>query len=216
MDTLTMTEQYTLLMLNAIGNRTDFLAGQYTGGIILGGICELEEGGYIFVKNEKVFIKKIPEQGWSCGLFYNFQLYPEKKIKGWLEWYCCTATYKNIRPVVNQVLQSLERKGFIEIKRKRGWFKEKTAVVMNDAAAEAIRAYREALDRKSSTPEMIFCTQMLLLADVLQLYFPVGSRSRVRTLLAEYKKTAMWKKMDPYVSLIRNFNDQNAFYTGVM
>ena len=35
---LSMTEKYTLLMLYGGGNRTDFMACQFTAGIVLGGL----------------------------------------------------------------------------------------------------------------------------------------------------------------------------------
>ena len=38
---LSITEKYTLLMLNGGGSRTDFMACQFTAGIVLGGLFEL-------------------------------------------------------------------------------------------------------------------------------------------------------------------------------
>lgn len=47
MNELSMTEKYTLLMLCGGGSHTDFMACQYTAGIVLGGLYELLQTGQI-------------------------------------------------------------------------------------------------------------------------------------------------------------------------
>ena len=120
---LSMTEKYTLLMLYGGGNRTDFMACQFTAGIVLGGLFELLQSKYISVGrgNKLVADRKsgTVNECWTT-LYDDICGHPAKSLRGWLEYYCFSATYKNIRPVVDDVLNTLAHKGYISITWRRG------------------------------------------------------------------------------------------------
>ena len=115
---LSMTEKYALLMLYGGGNRTDFMACQSTAGIVLGGLFELLQSKHIFVgRGNKLMTdrKTGSVNEWQATLYDNICGHSAKSIQGWLEYYCFSATYKSIRPVVDDVLNTLAHKGYISI-----------------------------------------------------------------------------------------------------
>ena len=94
---LSMTEKYTLLMLYGGGNRTDFMACQFTAGIVLGGLFELLQSKHISVGrgNKLVADRKsgTVNECWAT-LYDNICGHSAKSLRGWLDYYCFSATYK--------------------------------------------------------------------------------------------------------------------------
>ena len=69
-------------------------------------------------------------------------------------------------------------------------------------------------DEVTINDEIIFCAELLLLADVFKSYFPMGKRWAIKSTLNDYKHSSMWKMMEPYADAVRSFNYQNTVYTG--
>lgn len=215
---LSMTEKYTLLMLYGGGNRTDFMACQFTAGIVLGGLFELLQSKHISIGrgNKLVADRKLGTVNdcWAT-LYDNICGHSAKSLRGWLEYYCFSATYKSIRPVVDDVLNSLAYKGYISITWRRGLFRKKQSVAINTAqSAPIIDEFVTGVQGGQDSDEIIFCAEMLLLADVFKSYFPMGKRWAIKSTLNDYKRSGMWKMMEPYTDAVRNFNYQNTVYTG--
>ena len=194
---LSMTEKYTLLMLYGGGNRTDFMTCQFTAGIVLGGIFDLLQAGQITIArgNKLSAVQKTGAVNES--------------------YYCFSATYKSIRPVVDDVLNTLAQKGYISMTWRRGLFKKKRSIIINKAqSTPIIDEFVSEVQSGNNNDEIIFCVEMLLLADVFKSYFPMGKRWDIKSTLSAYKQSEMWKMMEPYADAVRNFNYQNTVYTG--
>ena len=215
---LSMTEKYALLMLYGGGNRTDFMACQSTAGIVLGGLFELLQSKHIFVgRGNKLMTdrKTGSVNEWQATLYDNICGHSAKSIQGWLEYYCFSATYKSIRPVVDDVLNTLAHKGYISIRWRRGLFRKKRSVAINTAqSASIIDGFVTGVQDGQDNDEIIFCAEMLLLADVFKSYFPMGKRWAIKSTLNDYKHSSMWKMMEPYADAVRSFYYQNTVYTG--
>ena len=138
---LSMTEKYTLLMLYGGGNRTDFMACQFTAGIVLGGLFELLQSKHISVGrgNKLVADRKsgTVNECWAT-LYDNICGHSAKSLRGWLEYYCFSATYKSIHPVVDDMLNTLAHKGYISITWRRGLFRKKRSITINTAQSAPI------------------------------------------------------------------------------
>lgn len=215
---LSMTEQYTLLLMNAIGKHTDYAACQYSAGIILGGLLELSQNGLISVnRNGKLDVSKNldGEHDYLKTLYNNIKSGSPKTYGKWLDFYCFNPTYKNIRPIMNDVLSSLANNNYVFVERTKGFFRVKTKVAVNTSLSMSIiQNYKESVLNSSEDENVIFCTQMLLLADVFKKYFPMGQRSSIKQTLNCYKHSELWKTMEPYTNSVRNFNYRNTVYTG--
>ena len=152
---------------------------------------------------------------WQATLYDNICGHSAKSIQGWLEYYCFSATYKSIRPVVDDVLNTLAHKGYISIRWRRGLFRKKRSVAINTAqSASIIDGFVTGVQDGQDNDEIIFCAEMLLLADVFKSYFPMGKRWAIKSTLNDYKHSSMWKMMEPYADAVRSFNYQNTVYTG--
>ena len=182
---LSMTEKYALLMLYGGGNRTDFMACQSTAGIVLGGLFELLQSKHISVgRGNKLMTdrKTGAVNEWQATLYDNICGHSAKSIQGWLEYYCFSATYKSIRPVVDDVLNTLAHKGYISIRWRRGLFRKKRSVAINTAqSASIIDGFVTGVQDGQDNDEIIFCAEMLLLADVFKSYFPMGKRWAIKS-----------------------------------
>lgn len=215
---LSMTEKYALLLLNAIGKHTDYMACQYSAGIVLGGLLELSQNGFISIgRNGKLAVsqKLTEEYGYLWTLYSNIKSGSPKSFNKWLEFYCFSPTYKNLRPIINDIFNALSDSGYIFIQRTKGIFRVKTSVTVNASSTmPVIRGYKENVLNNSEDEDVIFCTQMLLLADVFKMYFPMGQRAAIKQTLTIYKHTGLWKTLEPYTNSVRNFNYQNTVYTG--
>lgn len=215
---LSLTEKYTLLMLYGGGNRTDFMTCQFTAGIVLGGIFELLQAGQITVGkgNKLLAVPKIGAVNESYSTLYNDICgHSAKSLHKWLEYYCFSATYKSIRPVVDDVLNALAQKGYISMTWRRGLFKKKHSIIINKAqSAPIIDEFVSGVQSGQNNDEIIFCVEMLLLADIFKSYFPMGKRWDIKSTLSAYKQSEMWKMMEPHTDAVRNFNYQNTVYTG--
>lgn len=215
---LSMTEKYTLLMLYGGGNRTNFMGCQFTAGIVLGGLLELMQSNEISLsRGDKLLVgykKGTINENFST-LYGNLCNQPAKSIKGWLEYYCFNSTYKNIRPVIDDVLNGLVSKDFINIQWHRGVFSKKRSIEINKAqVSPVVDEFVSGIQSGKNSDEMIFCAEMLLLADVFKSYFPMGKRWAIKSILNGYKKTNIWKMLEPHINTVRNFNYQNTVYTG--
>lgn len=215
---LSMTEKYTLLMLYGGGSRTDFMACQFTTGIVLGGVFELLQSKHISVSRDNKLMADrksgAVNECWTT-LYDNICRYSAKSLRGWLDYYCFSATYKSIRPVVDDVLNTLAQKGYISIIWRRGFFRKKRSVEINTAqSASIIDEFVTGVQEGKDSAEIVFCAEMLLLADVFKSYFPMGKRWAIKATLNDYKHSNMWKMMEPYADAVRNFNYQNTVYTG--
>lgn len=216
---LSMTEKYTLLMLYGGGSRTDFMACQYTAGIVLGGLYELLQTGQITAgKGGKLTAAQRGGNINECQmtLYNNICSHSAKSLQGWLEHYCFSATSKSVRPVVEDVLNTLIKKGYIGITWHRGLFRQKRSILIHTAqAAPVIEAFVTGVQSGQNSDEIIFCAEMLLLADVFKSYFPMRKGRSVKSILSGYKHSDIWKQMEPYADAVRNFYYQNTVYTGV-
>lgn len=215
---VSMTEKYTLLMLYGDGSHTDFMACQFTAGIVLGGLFELIQSQDISVGvGNKVVVGQRTEtisECWST-LYENICRQSAKTIKGWLGHYCFSPTFKNVRPVVDDVLNTLAYKGFINIKWSQRLFRKKRSIEINRLqTAPIVDEFVVGVQSGKNSDEIIFCVEMLLLADVFKSYFPMGKRGAIKSTLNSYKHSEIWRMMEPYVSAVRNFNYQNTVYTG--
>ena len=215
---LSMTEKYTLLMLYGGGSHTDFMACQFTAGIVLGGLFELMQSEDISVgKGNKVLAgqrTEIVNECWST-LYENICRQSAKTMKGWLGHYCFSPTYKSIRPIVDDMLNVLTDKGFINIKWRQGLFRKKRFIEINKSqTAPVVDEFVSGVQSGKNSDEIIFCVEMLLLADVFKSYFPMGKRGAIKSTLNSYKHSEIWRMMEPYANEVRNFNYQNTVYTG--
>lgn len=61
---------------------------------------------------------------------------------------------------------------------------------------------------------IIFCVEMLILADVFKRFFPVKKSVQVKSVLDQYRQSDIWSSMEVYTNSVQNFNYQNAVYTG--
>ena len=215
---LSMTEKYTLLMLYGGGARTDFMACQFTAGIVLGGLWELTQRQDFSIGGDHKLL--VPDSageamvGFST-LYGNLGRQPARSMQSWLSYYCFQPTYKNVRPVVDDVLGALAEKGFLRITWRPGFFRKKRIVEINAEQADVVvEEFIAAVQSNQDRDEIIFCTEMLLLADVFKSYFPMGKRLRIKSTLERYKHAELWRTMEPYANAVRNFNYQNAVYTG--
>lgn len=215
---LSMTKKYTLLMLYGGGSRTDFMACQFSAGIVLGGLLEMIQSRDISVgRGNKLSADRKAGAGSQCWatLHDNICGHSSKTIQGWLEYYCFSPTYKNIRPVVDDMLNALADKGFIRIEWRRGFLKKKRSIEINKAqAAPIVDEFVSGVQSGNDSDELIFCAEMLLLADVFKSYFPMGKRFAIKATLNSYKSSGIWSMMEPYANAVRNFNYQNTVYTG--
>ena len=96
-----------------------------------------------------------------------------------------------------------------------GLFRKKQSVAINMAqSAPIIDEFVRGVQGGQDNDEIIFCAEMLLLADVFKSYFPMGKRWAIKSTLNYYKHSGMWKMMEPYADAVRSFNYQNTVYTG--
>lgn len=215
---LSMTEKYTLLMLYGGGRRTDFMACQFAAGIVLGGLLELIQAGDISVsRGNKLSTDYKAKKTSECfsTLYENICRQSGKSMQSWLEYYCFNPTYKNIRPVIDDMLNTLADKGFISIEWHRGLFRKKRSIEINATqTAAVVDEFVSGVQSGKDTDEIIFCAEMLLLADVFKSYFPMGKRWGIKSTLNSYKHSEIWSMMEPYANAVRNFNYQNTVYTG--
>nr|WP_325305104.1 hypothetical protein [uncultured Dysosmobacter sp.] len=215
---LSITEKYTLLMLNGGSSRTDFMACQFTAGIVLGGLFELLQYRCVSVgRGNKLSANRETRTVNRCWatLYNNICSCSAKSMSGWLEHYCFGTTYKNVQPVVDDVLDALSDKGYINISWRRGFFRKKRSITINTAlSVPIIDEFVEGVQAGQKSDELVFCTEMLLLADVFKSYFPMGKRWSIKSTLNDYKHSGVWNMMEPYADAVRNFNYQNTVYTG--
>lgn len=215
---LSMTEKYTLLMLYGGGSHSDFMACQFTAGIVLGGLFELLQARFISVgRGDKLSVERKAEAVNGCWstLYKNICGQSAKTIQSWLEYYCFSPTYKNVRPIVDDVLNDLSYKGFISIEWHRGIFRKKRSIEINKVQAASVAdEFIAEIQSGNGSDEVIFCAEMLLLADVFKSYFPMGKRWAIKSILNDYKRSEIWHMMKPYADAVRNFNYQTTVYTG--
>lgn len=215
---LSMTETYLLLAINGTGRRSNLAACQYSAGIVLGGIYELLQHGYLTAdKKGRLTAGKQLDESYSFlkRLYDNISSRPSKTADNWLDYYCLSPTEKAIRPVIDDIVYSLEKKGFAHVSRKRGILKMKTQVSPDSAqAGRIVEDFRKSVTDGTENESVIFSVQMLLLADAFKSYFPMGQRMKIKPVLNAYRKSAVWKTMEPYTNRVRNFNYQNTVYTG--
>lgn len=217
MESVSMTERYALLYIGAVGSHTDDMASQYTAGIVLGGFCELLENGFVLEKDGAgLYAVKKPEHPILAYLYENVRRTPAKSIQRWLDFYCCSPTYKNIRPLIWRLTEILEKKGYLRAEQKRGIFKKKIKFVLNGKAESVLNGYRQAVQSGAEDESTVFCTQMLLLADLFKTYFTQRQKATIKPVIRKYQNLEIWRKLEPYVAAIQNFNYQNAANTGVM
>lgn len=216
MNDLSFSELYTSLMLNAIGKHTDYSACQYSAGVVLGGFYELQEQDVIDIsKNGRISIRK--KLGADCprlsNLYHNIETQSAKTLSKWLDYYCLSATSKNVRPVIDDVIFSLSEKGVLYAEVKRGILRSKTQVRILDMQP-IVNSFKASVMNGDMEDSVIFTVQMLQLADVLKRYFSMSERFALKKTIGQYKRSSIWKQMEPCVNTIQNFNYQNTVYTG--
>lgn len=218
MSELTMTETYMLLVLNATSKYSNLLDCQYSAGVVLGGIYDLLQNGYVSTdRSGKLGVSKKPNTEFSFArtLYEGIQARPSRTINKWLDTYCFSATSKAVQPVINDSLQALADQGLIQFEKKRALFGTKVRASVNAMqAAPFVDAFKNNVVDGTSDEAVIFSVQMLLLADVFKAYFPMGKRMAIKSTLNSYKKSNIWRTMEPYVDRVQNFNYQNTVYTG--
>jgi len=167
---LSMTEKYTLLMLYGGGRRTDFMACQFTAGIVLGGLLELTQTRDISVSRGNKLSTNCKAKNISecfSTLYENICSQSGRSMQSWLEYYCFNPTYKNVHPVVDDILNTLADKGFISIEWHRGLFRKKQSIEINsEQTAVVVDEFVSGVQSGKDSDEIIFCAEMLLLADV--------------------------------------------------
>lgn len=217
---LSMTERYTVLLLNATGKHTDIAAAQYSAGIVLGGIYELIKNGCVSTSADgkiRAIKPPIDSQMYLAYLYENIRSYSARKISKWLDFYCFSATFKNVRPLVENMYYDLSNKGVLNTEIRRGIFKTKRKYRLYSTIANEIsQDFQNAVLQADNCDDIIFSVQMLFLADVFNEYFSGMQRLKINKVLSSYKKAEIWKYMEPYTNSVRNFNYQNAVNTGVM
>lgn len=217
---LSMTERYTVLLLNAVGKHTDIAGAQYSSGIVLGGIYELIENGCVSTSADgKIRAIKPPmdSQVYLTYLYENICSHSARKISKWLDFYCFGATFKNVRPLVENMYYDLSNKGILNTEVQRGLFRTKRKYRLYSTIANEIsQDFQNAVLQADNRDDIIFSVQMLLLADVFNEYFSGMQRLKINKVLSSYKKAEIWKGMESYTNSVRNFNYQNAVNTGVM
>lgn len=215
---LSMTEIYTLLLLYGENGKIDCLSSQYSAGIVLGGLIELIDLGKISSdKDGRLSVKNIDSDVPTCfvNIYKNIEEHSEKTMKYWLEYYCFQPSYSKIRPIVDDVFFELERKKYILIDDKRGIFRKKRTIkICEEKAKQVIDAFIFDVESGKQDAMIIFCVEMLILADVFKRFFPVKKSVQVKSVLDQYRQSDIWSSMEVYTNSVQNFNYQNAVYTG--
>lgn len=215
---LSLTEKYTLLMLYGIGRHTDFMACQFSAGIILGGLFELLQSSHISTGAGGALVPQ-PVSGAPDShlttLYANVERQPTKNMQKWLTFYCFSPTYKAIRPIIEDMVNDLNAKGYLRIIWRQGLLRKKRIIEIDRTrTAPVVDAFVRGVQSGEMSDSLVFCAEMLLLADLFKSYFPLGKRAAIKETLNQYKRSDMWKMLEPYTNAVRNFNYQNTVYTG--
>lgn len=216
MNDLSFSELYTALMLNAIGKHTDYSSCQYSAGVVLGGLYELKTKGFVDISsNGKISIrgKLDTDCAHLSHLYQNVNTHSPKTLSKWLDYYCLSPSSKNIRPVIDDMIFSLSDKGVLHAEVKHGILKSKTKVRMGNIQTN-ISSFETSVVNGDMSDNIIFSVQMLQLAGVLKNYFSIGERFALKKVISQYKRSPIWKLMEPYTDVVQNFNYQNTVYTG--
>lgn len=219
MTNLSFSESYTVLLLSGIGKHTDITNSQYCAGIILGGIYDLISSGCVSMnaRGGLSVNSVLPEEYFYLDTLYQKIRQNNKKISSWLEYYCCSSTSKHIRPIIDDVYNSLAKKGYINIDIKKGVFRTRTHIhLCSSKVNQIIEDFQRKTINKDEDNKVVFSVQMLLLADVLKDFFTLGQRLKLNSAISHYKKYDMWKNTEKYINLIRNFVYQNSVNSGAI
>ena len=216
--TLSITEIYTLLLLYGENGKIDCLPCQYSAGIVLGGLMELTDLDKVsFDKDGRLLAKSIYSDVPPCfsNLYKNIEKHSEKTMQYWLEYYCFQPSYNKIRPIVEDVFLALERKNYIIIENRQGFFRKKRSIkICEEKTKQVIDAFMFGVETGKEEVLLIFCVQMLMLADVFKRFFPAKKSVQIQSVLNQYRQSVIWHSMEPYINSVQNFNYQNTVYTG--
>lgn len=217
-DRVSLTETYTLLMLYGGGDRTDHMACQFSAGIVLGGLTDLLRARCVQLGPDGRLTPVSPPGliPPSCAALYgDLCQYPPKPLREWLDHYCFRPTHKAVRPLVDDVVNQLAARGCLRVEWRCGLLSRKRHIEIDPARARpAAEAFVHGVLAGEVCDEWVFCTEMLLLADVFKSYFPMGRRAAIKGTLDRYRRTALWQRLAPLADAVRNFNYQNTVYTG--
>lgn len=217
-DRLSLTETYTLLMLYGGGSRTDHMACQFSAGIVLGGLTDLLRARCVRMGRDGRLSPASQQAAVPpcCKALYgDLCQYPPKNLREWLDHYCFRPTHKAVRPLVDDVVNELAAQGYLQVEWLYGLLSRKRHIEIDPARTGPVaEAFVHGVLAGEDRDEWVFCTEMLLLADVFKSYFPMGKRAAIKGTLDRYKHTALWQRMEPLADAVRNFNYQNTVYTG--
>lgn len=219
MTNLSFSENYTILLLSGIGKHTDITNSQYCTGIVLGGIYDLLSSGCVLINTRGHLIVNgvLPEEYLYLDILYKNISQNGKKISSWLEYYCCSSTSKHIRPIIDAVYNSLEKKGYLNIEIKKGLLRTRTYIhLCSSKTNQIIEDFQIRTINKDNDNFIAFSIQMLMLADILKAFFTMGQRLELNSAISYYKKYKVWKNTEQYVNLITNFVCQNSVNSGAM
>lgn len=216
---LLICETYLILLVNVTGRHEQLCLPQYSAGIVLGGLYDLLASGCIAEQSDGrlIMTASLPEEYSGLEELYrsvNGSLKSKAKL---LDDFSCSVTSKKITSLLDDLYYSLKQKGILETEIRKGFFRQKRFIrLSSQKACQVVERFLKEAHKPEPDDSTVFCIQMLQFAEVLKQYFSMGERRQMRSVLRQCAQTEMWRKTEPYVNRIKNFNYQNAVNSGAV
>lgn len=211
---LTKTQIYVILALRSTGKFTFLTSENIAAGIILNGLFEmLDEGIVVADSKGRLKIEKgLPgKYDYLYPLYTNIKCTPTKTIHKWFEMYAYNIGQKDVKNLVNSIVDSLRQKSCIDISVNNGILRKKIRyLVKSDALEVAEETYKKMVIGGSSEGDIVFAAVL----NANKLDMGIVKTKEVQERISSFKRTKIWKYAVDCVRQIENqsFNVQLSSY----
>lgn len=211
---LAKTQIYVILALRSKGKFTFLTSENIAAGIILNGLFEmLDEGIVVADSKGRLKIEKgLPgKYDYLYPLYTNIKCTPTKTIHKWFEMYAYNIGQKDVKNLVNSIVDSLRQKSCIDISVNNGILRKKIRyLVKSDALEVAEETYKKMVIGGSSEGDIVFAAVL----NANKLDMGIVKTKEVQERISSFKRTKIWKYAVDCVRQIENqsFNVQLSSY----